>query len=133
MLQPERDRNRLPLLEVIFLLNNESDLPRQLLAPGNDQGPTDTLVRFDLTLAMTDYRTTLGGTWHYRTSLFERSTIEKFSDNLATLLQSITANPSGRLSTFEILTAGEKESSQVKKQARDERKIQRLKALKKTV
>jgi non-ribosomal peptide synthetase component F len=130
-LQPERDLNRSPLLEVIFLLNNQSDPTRKL--PSLYQEPTDTLVRFDLTLSVTDYQTNLAGTWHYRTSLFERSTIEKFRDNFATLLQSITRNPNGRLSTFEILTASEKESSLLKKQARDEHRMQRLKALKRSV
>jgi hypothetical protein len=132
-LQPERELNRSPLLEVVFLLNNESDATRRLPAPGNEQAPIETLVRFDLTVSLTDYQTTLAGTWQYRTGLFQRATIEKLLDNFAALLQSITANPNGRLSTFEILTTSEKESSLMKKQARDKRKIQRLKALKKTV
>jgi hypothetical protein len=53
-------------------------------------------------------------------------------NSFVTLLQSITANPNGRLSTFELLTTEEKESTLLKKQTRDELKIKRLKALKKT-
>jgi non-ribosomal peptide synthetase component F len=91
------------------------------------------MVRFDLTLVITDYQITLAGSWQYRTGLFQRSTIARLRDNFIVLLESIVANPAGRLSTFEILTAREKQSSVLKKEARDQRRRQRLRALKKTV
>jgi acyl carrier protein len=131
-LQPERDPSRSPLFQVVFLLDNAGDRSR-LPHSRTDVQPTDTTVRFDLTLSITNYQNALAGTWFYRTSLFNTATIARFRDNFEVLLQSIAANPSGRLSTFKILTPEEKERAHLKKQARNSLNLERLRTLKRVV
>jgi amino acid adenylation domain-containing protein len=108
-LQPERDLSRTPLFQIGFVLQN--DPVQSLEVPGLklDPLPVDTgTAKFDLLLAIVEEPNGLRGSVEYNTDLFDASTIERMAAHFQTLLASIVADPTQRLSQLQLLSSDEK-------------------------
>ncbi|MCP3962382.1 MAG: amino acid adenylation domain-containing protein [bacterium] len=107
-LQPERRRDRNPLAEVSFVLQNAAILERQL---GADLEMRFQMVhtgtsKFDLTLSVTDDEPLNGGV-EYNTDLFDASTIDRLIGHYRTLLEGAVADPERPIDELPLLTAVE--------------------------
>ena len=92
----------------MFVLQNtaqeEVSIPGLTLRPVQaDNG----LTQFDLVLSMTEEAGALAGAVGYRSELFRPSTITRLIAHFKTLLQSIVADPDGRLDSLHVLTKRE--------------------------
>ncbi|MBW4546344.1 MAG: amino acid adenylation domain-containing protein [Symplocastrum torsivum CPER-KK1] len=107
-LQPERDRSRTPLFQVMFVLQNTPtsalELPGLTVSSLNIDSKT---AKFDLTLFMIETAQGLRASLEYNTDLFNAATITRMLGNFQTLLEGIVANPQQRLSDLPLLTAAE--------------------------
>ncbi|ODH00205.1 non-ribosomal peptide synthetase [Nostoc sp. KVJ20] len=109
-LQPERDLSHTPLFQVMFVLNNAPTSEVELTGLSVSSLPIESAIaKFDLTLSMENTSTGLVGGWDYNTDLFDSSTIERMTGHFVTLLESIVANPSERISQLPMLTAFEQQ------------------------
>ncbi|MBD2015334.1 amino acid adenylation domain-containing protein [Microcoleus sp. FACHB-53] len=107
-LQPERDRSRTPLFQVMFVLQNTPTSALEL--PGltvNSLNIDSGTAKFDLTLFMIETAQGLRASLEYNTDLFNPATITRMLGNFQTLLEGIVANPKQRLSDLPLLTASE--------------------------
>jgi non-ribosomal peptide synthetase component F len=98
-LRLERDLNRTPLFQVMFVLQNA---PRDALqAPGLSFSLVDVEVetaKFDLTLTIEQPQEELSGSLSYKTDLFDVATIKLMLRHFENLLESIVADPNRRVS-----------------------------------
>ena len=99
-LQPERDRSRSPLFQVMFILQNDSgDEPAAGGGLALEPFPVSTgTAQFDLTLYMAETPEGLRAGVEYNTDLFTAATIERLLTHYQALLAAALANPQARLS-----------------------------------
>ncbi|MDZ7970786.1 MAG: amino acid adenylation domain-containing protein, partial [Nostoc sp. DedSLP03] len=109
-LQPERDLNRNPLYEVMFVLQNSpvsvqevSGLTLRTLE--FDSGT----AQLDIFLSMSESQEGLTGCLEYNTDIFDSTKITQFINNFQTLLENIITNPEQRLNELSLLTTSEQE------------------------
>ncbi|MFD2168562.1 amino acid adenylation domain-containing protein [Tumebacillus lipolyticus] len=107
-LQPERDRSRSPLFQVMFLLQNT---PRQSISL---QGLTVTDIeferpvsKFDMSLGLTETAEGISGTWTYNTDLFDRQTVKRMIAHFERLLQAMVDQPDQPFTSLQLLSAAE--------------------------
>src|SRR5215510_953260 len=97
-LQPERDRSRSPLFQVMLVLQN---VPQEMTAlPGLELSPVDgegATTKFDLSLSLVDTGRGLVGMVGYNTDLFAGATIERMMRQFEVLLENVVRNPEQRL------------------------------------
>ncbi|MFE9566826.1 condensation domain-containing protein, partial [Streptomyces sp. NPDC006487] len=109
-LEPERDRSRTPLFQVLFTLREDNDDDYRL--PGVTMTalpPADPPARFDLSLVVNAGREgALSARLEYATALFDRTTAERMLTHFTRLLESAVASPATRVSALEMLGADER-------------------------
>ncbi len=107
--QPERDRSRTPLFEVLFALQNAPrvalDLPGLTLEPLRIAGRT---AKFDLTVALGQGASGLAGEWEYNRDLFDPTTLERMIGHFAELARAFAAEPDLRLAELALLRSAER-------------------------
>ncbi|HEV8583000.1 MAG TPA: amino acid adenylation domain-containing protein [Thermoanaerobaculia bacterium] len=101
-LQPQRDRGRSPLFQVMFSLQNASETAggtaaRLTLSP---LPATNGTSQFDLTLAVAETPDRLWTVVEYNTDLFDGPTIERLLEHYRRLLAAAVADPEARLSAL---------------------------------
>lgn len=109
-LQPERSLSHSPLFQVMFILQNTPKAARSLV--GLDMTPIKrkkTVAKFDLTLAMTERKEGLSGSFEYNSDLFDSATIDRAIGHFQTLLEGIACNPKQPISELPILTRSERQ------------------------
>ena len=109
-LQPERDRSRNPLFQVMFVLQNATrpftELPGLRVEPielGAKRSP------FDLSLFLRERDGRFIGYFEYSTDLFERETIARMAAHFERLLEGIVTDPDQPISKLPILTEAERQ------------------------
>ncbi len=116
-----RSLSHTPLFQVMFMLQNLGDASTQADIDDVDMGDlqvspllgadTDednvTNAKFDLTLSITESDDGLNCVLEYRTTLFERQTIQRMVDHFQRLLQSIVNNPEQSIATLPLLPEAE--------------------------
>ncbi len=108
--EPQRDRNRNPLFQVMFSL--EPPLPPLPPAWKLTQLDVETgTAKFDLYLELDDRPEGLIGRFLYRTDLFERATISRMVGHFHSLVDAVVADPRQRLSALPLI--GERERRQL--------------------
>ena len=108
-LHQERDLNRNPLFDVMFVFQNISEA--LLKIPDVKSGAVSINTgtsKFDLTLSLGECEQMLVGFIEYSTDLFERSSIERMICHFQTLLEGIIADPDRPISTLPLLTDAER-------------------------
>jgi amino acid adenylation domain-containing protein len=106
-LDPDRNMNRNPLFQAMFVLHNapkpKVELPGLLMQEVEfDSG----LSKFDLTLEVIDLGH-LHCTLEYDSDIFEESTIRRMAGHFEKLVDTVIAMPDENLSSFSLLTASE--------------------------
>jgi amino acid adenylation domain-containing protein len=108
-LQPERDMSHLPLLQVMFVLQNlpgkSPSLSNLTLTPLELDTGT---ARLDLTLFIYKSGTETIYSFKYNTDLFEASTISRMLGHYQTLLESIATGPDQRIGQVPLLSEAER-------------------------
>ena len=108
-LQPARDLDRNPLVQVMFQLQNfdttDTNLGDLEISP---MPSTSVRVRFDLEMHLWQDPKQLCGAIIYSIDLFEAPTIERIVAHFVTLLTGIVADPDQRLSELPLLTERER-------------------------
>ncbi len=109
-LNPLRQLDRNPLYQAAFIFLDFPDFTaggffRQIIRPLEvDSG----ISRLDLTLSLNQTREVIIGFFEYNRDLFKAETIKLFAKHLETLLESIVANPEGRIAELPMLTEQER-------------------------
>ncbi|MEW6367293.1 MAG: amino acid adenylation domain-containing protein [Acidobacteriota bacterium] len=108
-LHPDRDMSHTPLFQVMFVLQNATQVPRELSGLALELLDVDTgTAKFDLTLSMAENERVIDANFEYNTDLFEHATIERMADNFRVLLSGIVADPSAAISELPLLTEAER-------------------------
>ena len=109
-IHPERNLDRTPLFQVMFILQNAPQSGLQLgsarLLPFNIGGNT---AKFDLTLSFTEVDSGLSGGLGYSTDLFEAATVQRMIDHYCMLLESVAADAERELAALQLLPEAEKQ------------------------
>jgi amino acid adenylation domain-containing protein len=107
-LQPKRDKSRNPLFQVMFQLFTRPSAPglkKDLLLPflPVDSGSS----KFDLSAELIWTEDAIQGQIEYNTDLFDAGRIERMVAHFYRLIESVTADPTRRISDLAILTPEE--------------------------
>ncbi|MEM7350266.1 MAG: amino acid adenylation domain-containing protein, partial [Acidobacteriota bacterium] len=105
-LQPERDPSRSPLFQVLLVVQN-APLP-SVSVPGLELSSIEThygTSQYDLSLSIFEKETFLEGWFEYNTTLFDPSTIQRFTAHFLGFLDAIANNPDGHV--HELLAASD--------------------------
>ena len=109
-LVPTRDPSRPPLARVSFILDNEApNIGLEL--PGLSVGPLETSsehAKFELAMRLVDTPEGLQGTLTYNVALFDPELMERMAEHFRVLVEAVAGNPEAPLSTFCLLTEGER-------------------------
>ena len=109
-LKLERQSNRTPLINVLFVFQNvptqETEFSDLTLSPFHQDVST---VKFDLAIFLSEKAGSLRGAIHYDTDLFEEETIAQLMRRYEVLLQSVVAQPDASIDALEIYPAEEKQ------------------------
>jgi amino acid adenylation domain-containing protein len=109
VLKPDRELNRSPLFQVMFILHNGSKTWPKL--PGLTIEPLDFdpgTSRYDFTIeAFEDEDHKLQLVWQYNTDLFDSSTIERMQQSYLQILEQLMAQPQLPISKFQVLSPAE--------------------------
>lgn len=105
-LAPARDAARIPLIQVMFALQNASASSAGALAqPSIEVMAVERgTANFDLVLDLWEQDRELGGRIEYSTDLFDDDTIERLLDHFRVLLANATTSPHERVSALAMLT-----------------------------
>ncbi|HEX8337890.1 MAG TPA: amino acid adenylation domain-containing protein, partial [Pyrinomonadaceae bacterium] len=110
-LQPERDLSRAPLFQVKLVLQNTAsgdlrlpDLQVTLIEEKQHQ-----VAKFDLAFVFEESGPGLKGSLEFATDLFSRATAERLLSHFQTLLRAVADDPTRRVRSLPLLTAGERE------------------------
>jgi len=107
LVKPKRDQARLPLVQVMFAMEESLTLPdRGGLRWRPEMVEIDT-VKFEIELAVTDAPTGTQLRIAYNTALFEPATAQRLARNLRTVLAHMAAKPTARTSDLFVLEEGE--------------------------
>jgi amino acid adenylation domain-containing protein len=107
-LQPERDRSRSPLVQVLFQLLDFGDQERKLKGLEIESLPsTSEQVRCDLEVHLWQKPESLTGNISYSTDLFDHTTIQRLTEHFLTLLQGIAATHQSPIGELPLLTEAE--------------------------
>jgi aspartate racemase len=107
-LHPERGRSRMPLFQVMFVLQNATT--EEWTLPGLTSEAWEfenTTSKFDLILAVGENEEMLVLTLQYDTDLLDAALIKRMLGHLQTLLLGIIADPEARLSALPLLSESE--------------------------
>lgn len=117
-LQPERDLNRTPLVQVVFTF--QPTLAASVEFPGltlKALEQSNNTTRFDLILSMVRTKQGLGGSMIYSTDLFDASTIARMIASFQVILREVTSEPEIRLSVLaEKLAEADRQQQVTKRQ-----------------
>lgn len=109
-LRSERDLNRSPLFQVMFVLH-QGTLEQHLRLPGLTVRSLEVgseTTPFDLALSITEERKRIQGRLGYNTDLFDAVTIKRMLGHFQVLLEGIVADPDQSIRTLPLLTAAER-------------------------
>jgi amino acid adenylation domain-containing protein/non-ribosomal peptide synthase protein (TIGR01720 family) len=105
---PERTRSRNPLFQVAFVLQNAPAPPLELPGLVVDVRESDAgTSKFDLTLVAQELAGGLSLSFEYSVDLFDERTMERMAEHLTTLLESIAADPTRRISDLPVMREAE--------------------------
>jgi amino acid adenylation domain-containing protein len=106
-LAPDRNLNRNPLFQVMFILQNtpkeKVELPGLVMQEIEFESG---IAKFDLSLEVIDLGS-LYFTFEYDADLFEESTIRRMAGHFTKLVEAVVVAPDEKLSKFSLLTAPE--------------------------
>lgn len=102
-----RDLGHNPLFQTMLVVNPASGVQRWGDLSAQPQGLTRRTSRLDLTLMFLETTPELSGIVDYSTELFDRSTIDRFTQRFKLVLAALVAAPHRRISEVDLRTAAE--------------------------
>ena len=133
-LQLERKPGQIPLINVLFVLNNMPQpsltLPNVAISPVDIEVQT---AKFDVALFLMERGEEFVGYVNYRTELFDAEIIAALVRHFEVLLHSIVAAPETAVELLEMLTAQEKEQACNSERAREQIERRELRRSKRQV
>ena len=130
-LQLERNGKQVPLVNVLFVLQNMTqqafELPGLTVSSIGTQAHT---AKFDIAMFLTEEAQELIGYVNYRTDLFQPDSIARLVHHFKVLLQSIVTSPDVIISMLEMITEEEKQHESVLDSKRHEKHVKKLKSAK---
>ena len=109
-LQPDRSLSHHPLFQVMFIVQNTPAYTLSLPGLTLSAEPfSKAAAQFDLVLSLTETRNEIVASAQYSTSLFDEATIKNLLEHFRNLLESVVANPEGRVSDLPLITKAEEE------------------------
>src|SRR5262249_37643241 len=112
-LNPERRLDRTPLVQVMFILENQSEeqsaLPDLVLRRGSTDAET---AKFDLTLFVQNSTGLCGGI-EYSSELFDRTMIARMAKNFQALMDRMVSSPDSPLAYQPLMAEDERHLVQV--------------------
>jgi natural product biosynthesis luciferase-like monooxygenase protein len=110
-LQPERDRSRSPLFQVLFILQPTAEKVETVQASVKIESFAfeQHTAKFELSLIVVENKQGLIVTLEYNSDLFESATITRMLSHWQRLLEGIVANPQQKLSELPLLTGQERQ------------------------
>ncbi len=119
MIEPEHAIDSMPLVQVLFVLQNVPNTRSEWTGLQITPLPLEVSTsKFDLALFVQEGEQGLHAAITYNTDLFDSSTIERMAVHLETLLTNIISTPDALIDTLEIYTEAEREQRASKKRAR---------------
>ncbi len=115
-LNPKRDLSHGPLIQVLFTLQNIP--PLQALMAGDVEAPVGLsqnldghtgTSKFDFAVFVSEVRDKLQCSIEFNTDLFSAATIEAIGGYFVALLGAITQDPNGRLSSYPLMSAAQRQ------------------------
>ena len=104
-LNPDRELNRHPFVDVMFAFQNTPRVVPQLYDAAVSQFDIDNgIARFDLQLYIEEICGQLRGYFSYNTDLFHDQTIARMCEHFSSLIESIVTDPAQRISDFALFT-----------------------------
>ncbi|MGB3636257.1 MAG: amino acid adenylation domain-containing protein [Rivularia sp. (in: cyanobacteria)] len=104
VLQPERDTSRTPLFQVMFSVQDYSQLPDIAGLALNLVKIEPETAQFDLSVSIELRQTAVMASFEYNTDLFDRLTITKMLRHFENLLSGVAENPQLKLSQLPLLS-----------------------------
>ncbi len=110
-LQPQRDRSRSPLFQVLFILQPAAETVETAQASVKIESFAfeQHTAKFELSLIVAENKQGLIATLEYNSDLFEPATITRMLSHWQRLLEGIVANPQQRISELPLLTDQERQ------------------------
>ena len=109
ILQADRDLNRPPFFQVMFLLQNFPIRPAEIaglrIEPFDFDPETS---RLDLTIEAAEHNGGLALDWEFNTDLFDPATVERLQRHYRSLLEAAVGNPDRHISELPMLTGPER-------------------------
>ena len=107
---PARDLSRQPIFQVMLVLQNMAKDQLQLENLRLEELPGEHVTaKFDLTLVLEETDEGLRGELEYATDLFDRSTMARFANHFARVLEQVVRHPQMRLDQLDLLSAEERD------------------------
>ncbi|MET0647783.1 MAG: amino acid adenylation domain-containing protein [Pyrinomonadaceae bacterium] len=126
-LPPERTRD--PLFNVFFLTEHPPKAAFVLAGLELSKVEFDTGVALrDLALYASDGAAGIVCTWNYKTRLFDRPTVERWTDSFRTLIDSILAHPDLSVGELEMLSPEARALRASEESRREEKSLSRLRS-----
>ena len=110
----ERDMNRNPLFQVLFVLQNTPEVPQLKLGELSLalESKERTTSQFEIAFTMTETGTGIYGKVEYATDLYKKETIERMMGHYINLLNAVVAAPELRVSRLGMLSKTEEQTLQ---------------------
>jgi len=103
-LHPQRSQAYSPFFQITFALNPKG--------AGVDKGHRETFIgtsKFDLSLQIAEQQETLDAHFEFRTDIFSRADVERFSKQFVQLTESLVASPRQEIGSLEMLTEDDRD------------------------
>ena len=110
-LKPKRQLNINPFFQVMFIYHNVPDKPFFSKELTIEHRPSEVGVsKFDLTMYVAEEEGVLSSTFEYATDLFHQTTIEKFQNQIETLLKGVLVNQDISISKIPMMITSQDEN-----------------------
>ena len=108
-LNPERSMSYMPLFQIMFAMQNDSDVTIKLpnITTSLEDCGTHT-ARTDLTMSIRASSECIEGAVEYSTNLFDQDTIQRMIEHYQVLLEGIVANPGQKIYELPMLSKAER-------------------------
>ncbi len=114
-----RHHNRNPLIDIVFVTDQEPGRPVEITTPGKTTktgntraagiGKVAVLAKFDIVLGALETDNGIYLSFNYQSNLFKHETLERKSRHLLNIVQNVAANPGIKISQIKMLDDWEKE------------------------
>ena len=109
-LRPERSLSHSPVFQMLFVLQNYDRGNVDLSGLDSKAvGQDNTVIKFDMELAVVEFEHNIGMSWIYNTALFNQSTINRLTANFAVLINAVVDNDKLAIHSYPLISDSEQQ------------------------